>query len=476
MSMLQTLAAKAASNAGEMRMIPVDDLVPSEKNFYRLCDIDALADSIAANGLEQNLVVKADTNGKYRLVTGHRRLEAIRRLRNRGVKIEKVPCIVRPKESNALEMLRMIASNQYRELSDYEKMQQTQLALAAVKELKAAKVEKVGEIPLDGPVRDTVSRLTGMSGPTVSKYSGISEHLTAALKEKMKLGLLPFTVAYSASKLPKEWQQEILEKAGTAAITDQMVRDVSENRAVKEALYGYLGDKIDPDATAAENEAYLETELCRSHTGYSGIGCDVHCDPDKIMLGGGPVRWSVTVTPHKFVSIALEKYSELCVGRWKRKKVRENVQVEQEKAEPKERADIESSPTSPPAGTVENGASRTPPPVDEPVVTEPPADTVPETHVESGRFGQLRNTLSGKAADLDDTAWDEHLVWRKEPPVEDVQAVVRIGYSRVAPGKADKVSIGWWGAEDGRWFHDESHGLALETPVLGWFKVPEWKE
>ena len=99
MSMLQTLAAKAASNAGEMRMIPVDDQVPSEKNFYRLCDIDALADSIAANGLEQNLVVKADTNGKYRLVTGHRRLEAIRRLRNRGIKIEKVPCIVRPKES-----------------------------------------------------------------------------------------------------------------------------------------------------------------------------------------------------------------------------------------------------------------------------------------------------------------------------------------------------------------------------------------
>lgn len=471
MSMLQSLAAKAASNAGEIRMIPVDDLVPSEKNFYRLCDIDTLADSIAANGLEQNLVVKADTNGKYRLVTGHRRLEAIRRLRNRGVKIEKVPCIVRPKESSALEMLRMIASNQYRELSDYEKMQQTQLALAAVKELKAAKVAKVGEIPLDGPVRETVSRLTGMSGPTVSKYSGISEHLTAALKEKMKLGLLPFTVAYSASKLPKEWQQEILEKAGSEAITDQVVRDVSENRAVKEALYGYLGDKIDPDATAAENEAYLETELCRSHTGYSGIGCDVHCDPDKIMLGGGPVRWSVTVTPHKFVSIALGQYSELCVGRWTRKKKRKNVQLEQE-----ERADIEFAPVNPQADAVESGASRTPPPTDEPVVTEPPADTVSEMPVESGRFGQLRNSLSGKPADLEDTAWDEHLVWHKEPPVEDLQAVVRIGYSRVVPGKADKVSIGWWGAEEGRWFHDKSHGLAIETPVLGWFKVPAWKD
>lgn len=469
MSMLQTLAAKAASNAGEMRMIPVDDLVPSEKNFYRLCDIDTLADSIAANGLEQNLVVKADTNGKYRLVTGHRRLEAIRRLRNRGIKIEKVPCIVRPKESNALEMLRMIASNQYRELSDYEKMQQTQLALAAVKELKAARVEKVGEIPLDGPVRETVSRLTGMSGPTVSKYSGISEHLTAALKEKMKLGLLPFTVAYSASKLPKEWQQEILEKAGTAAITDQMVRDVSENRAVKEALYGYLGDKIDPDATAAENEAYLETELCRSHTGYSGIGCDVHCDPDKIMLGGGPVRWCVTVTPHKFVSIALGQYSELCVGRWTRKKVRENVQLEQE-----ERADIEFAHVNPPTDTVESGASRTPPPTDEPVVAEPPADTVPEMPVESGRFGQLRNRLSGKPADLEDTAWDEHLVWRKEPPVEDLQAVVMVAYSTLYGNVDNEPRFGWWSAAEGLWYQDKSHGLKFAAPVLGWFKVPEW--
>ena len=101
---------------------------------------------------------------------------------------------------------------------------------------------------------------------------------------------------------------------------------------------------------------------------------------------------------------------------------------------------------------------------------------MPEMPVESGRFGQLRNSLSGKPADLEDTAWDEHLVWHKEPPVEDLQAVVRIGYSRVVPGKADKVSIGWWGAEEGRWFHDESHGLAIETPVLGWFKVPEWKE
>ena len=458
MSMLQSLAAKAASNAGEMRMIPVDDLVPSEKNFYRLCDIDTLADSIAANGLEQNLVVKADTNGKYRLVTGHRRLEAIRRLRNRGVKIEKVPCIVRPKESSALEMLRMIASNQYRELSDYEKMQQTQLALAAVKELKAAKVAKVGEIPLDGPVRETVSRLTGMSGPTVSKYSGISEHLTAALKQKMKLGLLPFTVAYSASKLPKEWQQEILEKAGSEAITDQVVRDVSENRAVKEALYGYLGDKIDPDATAAENEAYLETELCRSHTGYSGIGCDVHCDPDKIMLGGGLVRWCVTVTPHKFVSIALGQYSELCVGRLKRKK----VQVEQPVLE---------------APTVEEPADVAPAvteSADEPIVPEPPADTVPEMPVESGRFGQLRNSLSGKPADLEDTAWDEHLVWRKEPPVEDLQAVVMVAYSTLYGNVDNEPRFGWWSAAEGLWYQDKSHGLKFAAPVLGWFKVPEW--
>lgn len=379
MSMLNKLAAKAASNsAGELKMIPVEDLVPSERNFYRLCDIDTLADSIAANGLEQNLVVKADTNGKYRLVTGHRRLEAIRRLRNRGVNIDTVPCIVRPKESSALEMLRMIASNQYRELSDYEKMEQTQLALDAVKQLKADKVAKVGQVSMEGPVREIVSKLTGMSGPAVSKYAGIAENLENGLKEKMKLGLLPFTVAYSACKLPADWQRELLEQAGVAAITEQMVRAVVDGHTEK---------------------------------------------PEK------------------------------------------NVQVEQKDRQEKPPTVVEPTAPAEPAPREKKTAPAEP--------GKPEKSTEP---VESGRFGQLRSTLSGKPANLEDTAWNEHLVWRKEPPAEDVAAVVMVGYGKTFWNGHDEPQFGWWRAAEGKWYQDENCQLLFSAPVLGWFKIPEWEE
>ena len=163
------------------------------------------------------------------------------------------------------------------------------------------------------------------------------------------------------------------------------------------------------------------------------------------------------------VYFALGQYSELCVGHWKRKK----VQVEQPVLEAppvEEPADV-----APPAPAVTESA-------DEPTAPEPPADTVPETHVESGRFGQLRNSLSGKPADLEDTAWDEHLVWRKEPPVEDVQAVVMVGYKSVYGNAINEVRLGWWDNRYCLWYQDEKRALRFSSPILGWFKVPEWEE
>lgn len=230
MGYLDKLKAKADSNAaGELKMLPLEALEPSEKNFYRMCEIDALADSIAANGLEQNLVVKAETGGKYRIVTGHRRYQALLRLMSRGMRVQTVPCIVRPAETDAQEMLRMIASNQYRELTDYEKMVQVEQATAAVKTLRSTKVAELGGIRLDGPTREVVSRLTGMSGPAVSKYAGIAEKLIPELKARMEQGLLPFTVAYAACQYPAGWQKKMLD-CGPAAMSLADVQSVAQEQ------------------------------------------------------------------------------------------------------------------------------------------------------------------------------------------------------------------------------------------------------
>ncbi len=499
MGYLDKLKAKADSNAaGELKMLPLEALEPSSRNFYRMCEIDQLADSIAANGLEQNLVVKAETGGKYRIVTGHRRYQALLRLVSRGVRIQTVPCIVRPAESDAQEMLRMIASNQYRELTDYEKMVQVEQATTAVKTLRSVKVAELGGIRLDGPTREVVSRLTGMSGPAVSKYAGIAEKLIPELKARMEQGLLPFTVAYAACRYPAGWQMQVFKQHQLACdagpVSEAIVTGVAYSNAVKEALYSSVSDTIDPTADEAGNVEHLKKAWCRHNAGASIPGAGfVDCAPDKITITGAGNNWRVEMTPTRFVIVALGMWKGMCTGRWKQEEARKRFkdvsrealdrmdgELEELAEEPTgERQAAEGLPSSAaaaapspdgeglggefsPLPVAESGMSRTPPPTDDPADTE-------EEAVESGRFGELRNALSGKSAALEDKAWDQIIVWNREPPPEDVYAVVHYKIEN-----SEMEGLAYWHKARGVWSMDEYGAYALEADVLGWFRVPKW--
>ena len=499
MGYLDKLKAKADSNAaGELKILPLEALEPSSRNFYRMCEIDQLADSIAANGLEQNLVVKAETGGKYRIVTGHRRYQALLRLVSRGVRIQTVPCIVRPAESDAQEMLRMIASNQYRELTDYEKMVQVEQATTAVKTLRSVKVAELGGIRLDGPTREVVSRLTGMSGPAVSKYAGIAEKLIPELKARMEQGLLPFTVAYAACQYPAGWQKEIACGLGVVSLKD--VQDVAIKRAVREALFSDVSDELDVAASSSENTNRLMA-VCdgRIFTIPNG-GREQGFIGGAMFIGRGNVSWTVEIMAWKFCEVAENLYKDMMTGTWKQEEERKRFKdvsrealdrMDGELEEPTgERQTAEGLPSSaaaaapspegeglggklPPspaddtspaaAEEAESGASRTPPPTDDPADTE-------EEAVESGRFGELRNALSGKSAALEDKAWDQIIVWNREPPPEDVYAVV---HYRIDDSEMENLA--YWHKNRGVWSMDRNGAYALEADVLGGFRVPKWE-
>ena len=489
MGYLDKLKAKADSNAaGELKMLPLEALEPSSRNFYRMCEIDQLADSIAANGLEQNLVVKAETGGKYRIVTGHRRYQALLRLVSRGVRIQTVPCIVRPAESDAQEMLRMIASNQYRELTDYEKMVQVEQATTAVKTLRSVKVAELGGIRLDGPTREVVSRLTGMSGPAVSKYAGIAEKLIPELKARMEQGLLPFTVAYAACRYPAGWQMQVFKQHQLACdagpVSEAIVTGVAYSNAVKEALYSSVSDTIDPTADEAGNVEHLKKAWCRHNASASIPGAGfVDCAPDKITITGAGNNWRVEMTPTRFVIVALGMWKSMCTGRWKQEEARKRFkdvsrealdrmdgELEELAEEPTgERQAAEGLPSSAAAAAPSpdgEGSERELPP---PPPTDDPADAEEENAVESGRFGELRNTLSGKSAALEDKAWDQIIVWNREPPPEDVYAVVHYKID-----DSEMEGLAYWHKARGAWSMDEYGAYALEADVLGWFRVPKW--
>ena len=483
MGYLDKLKAKADSNAaGELKMLPLEALEPSSSNFYRMCEIDQLADSIAANGLEQNLVVKAETSGKYRIVTGHRRYQALLRLANRGVRIQTVPCIVRPAESDAQEMLRMIASNQYRELTDYEKMVQVEQATTAVKTLRSVKVAELGGIRLDGPTREVVSRLTGMSGPAVSKYAGIAEKLIPELKARMEQGLLPFTVAYAACQYPAGWQKDMTGSLGVVSLKD--VQEVAVKRAVREALFSDLSDELDATANCSENTNSLMAVCDGRIFTIPGGGRVQGFVGGTMFIGRGNVNWMVEVMAWKFCEVADNMYKNMMTGTWKQEEDRKRFKdvsrealdrmdgkLEELAEEPTgERQAAEGLPSSAAAAAPSpdgEGSERELPPTPP---TDDPADAEEESAVESGRYGELRNALSGKSAALEDKAWDQIIVWNREPPPEDVYAVV---HYRIIEG-IEMEELAYWHKAHGIWSTDECGAYALEADVLGWFRVPKW--
>ena len=57
----------------QIEYIDIDLLDGDERNFYQLTDIDELADNIQMCGLQQPIRVRAGEDGRFTIVSGHRR-------------------------------------------------------------------------------------------------------------------------------------------------------------------------------------------------------------------------------------------------------------------------------------------------------------------------------------------------------------------------------------------------------------------
>ncbi len=76
----------AASNSyiDNIKMIKIADIETNAENFYSLPDIEDLAEDIDRQGLIHSLAVAKISSEKYKLISGHRRLTAIKLLIENG--------------------------------------------------------------------------------------------------------------------------------------------------------------------------------------------------------------------------------------------------------------------------------------------------------------------------------------------------------------------------------------------------------
>lgn len=195
--------------AWEIQMIPLDKIIPSEKNRYGIRGVEELAESIRESGLLHNLVVRkrpgADT---YELISGERRYRALKQLRDRGEsKWGCAPCKVETSNNDTFAELQLLMANlQTRELTDYEKVYQAQRAKELLLELK-----QQGHT-FKGRTRENVACLLGVSNAQIGRMESIWKHLGPEAMQKFKDGKIGISAAYELSRLDKPEQAAAIQK------------------------------------------------------------------------------------------------------------------------------------------------------------------------------------------------------------------------------------------------------------------------
>lgn len=207
----------------EQKDIQIENIIenPLNSTIYTTEDIGELAGAIELAGrVLQNPVVRAaDEDGKYMLISGHRRWLACKQLVSQGEKqFGVLHCLVENEPDELLQQLMLIYTNSTsRVLSDAEKMRQAEKATAICKELKQ-------QNRMDGRVRDIVSEMLHESSTQLARYSAISKKLTnRELRDKFEHGKIGISVAYEASKLSEDGQEKLALEGRTEEITLQKV-------------------------------------------------------------------------------------------------------------------------------------------------------------------------------------------------------------------------------------------------------------
>ena len=306
----------------QIEYIPVDQIDPDPNNFYSLDGLDELAGNIELIGLQQPLRVRPGEDGRFIVVSGHRRRAAILMIRDGGSEMfrDGVPCIVdRGEESPAMRELRLIYANaSTRVMGPAEISKQAERTEMLLYQLK-----EEGIIEFPGRMRDHVAEACRISKTKLARLHAIRKNLVQPLLEEFDAGHLNESVAYRMSQ--EHWlvQQELFEKAGISVrgydinATERAIEQIKNPRPAPSAASNEFQEKWEADRqrirdtleredddffemlvdvkdmflkdlfalnSRAEGIERLKTKHGKSHHGGGGVIWDFTCKPTGLTL------------------------------------------------------------------------------------------------------------------------------------------------------------------------------------------------
>ena len=236
-------------DSGMTREIPVDDILDNPRNFYPRPDnnaLGALMESIQANGLLEPPTVVPAEDGKYRLISGHSRMAALRLLAaNRDEAVAKqfsaVLCRVLPAMTEEQEVCAVIEANRQRVKSNALLAQEAEkLKESYIRRKKAGEEFPVG-------LRDWVAMEMQISPTKVGNLQVIKKGLKVpGIIARWESGELPEAAALEIARMDDETQYRLLDWM-IDNHRSYTIRDVQEFIKSREAT-----------AQASEDEKYIE--------------------------------------------------------------------------------------------------------------------------------------------------------------------------------------------------------------------------
>lgn len=221
----------------QIEYIRLDLIDADPNNFYKLSDLDNLANNIALCGLQQPIRVRRNPENpeRYVIVSGHRRRAAVELLaKEEPEKWQEVSCIIEQDAvSPSLQQLRLIYANaNTRTLTSWEVSQQVEQVKNLLYKLKE---EEGYEFP--GRMRDHVAEAVGVSKTKIARLKVIRENLSPLWFERYQDNNLNESTAYALAKIPPEYQTLIFE--GLAA-TNRLSCIYESDVARHEKRYGQI--------------------------------------------------------------------------------------------------------------------------------------------------------------------------------------------------------------------------------------------
>lgn len=224
-SLNETVSRADTSTEPQLQYIDIDQLDANEANFYAVdvSKLDTLADSIAMDGLQQPLVVTPGQDGRYTVISGHRRRAAIRKLVEEDGRedLRRVPCLVKTYQSPALAELQLIMANSTaRVLTSAEVMHQAQRMETLLYQLK----EEGYSFP--GRMRAQVAEACQVSESKLARLKVIQDKLIVAWLARFEDGNISEDVAYTIAKMDQDYQvslAEIFDARGGYGVTKNTV-------------------------------------------------------------------------------------------------------------------------------------------------------------------------------------------------------------------------------------------------------------